>query len=466
MEKRVGELLSARRDVLKLGGYGLLAAFADQALWPVQARAAGKANPRQTARFVIIIELAGAISHIDTFDFKEGEGTPKDLDVRPVKNNLYLSYRLFPELSAEMDKVTIVRSMKSHEVVHFRGQYYTQAGRPLNPAQAPEIPSIGSVVAYELEATRRETDTFPTYIGCNLDTSGCGALSTGFLPPRHSVLDINLQAGGGATSVQGDALALLQERYRLLSDLDKAMAQSRTGRDRSFTGFRSFQESAYKILGDPRWPTTFQMTSDERARYGDNQVGLACLFARNLVRADAGTRYIHIVHPDWDHHKAIFDHSAKSNHYIRCNEFDRGMANLIRDLSATPSPRETGKTLLDETMVVMATEFGRVPGPLNGIAGRHHYNECYLALFAGGGTKPGRIIGNTDATGEKVEDTGWKFKKMQPRTENLYASVYSALGIDWRKEITNTPSKRAYRYVDVLGATEFVPDDEIAELFV
>jgi len=140
MEKRVGELLSARRDVLRLGGYGLLAAFADQAFWPVQARAAGKANPRGTARFAIVIELAGAISHIDTFDFKEGEGTPKDLDVRQVRNDLYLSQRLFPELSKEMDKVTIVRSMKSHEVVHFRGQYYTQAGRPLNPAQAPEIP--------------------------------------------------------------------------------------------------------------------------------------------------------------------------------------------------------------------------------------------------------------------------------------------------------------------------------------
>ena len=161
MDKRVGELLSARRDVLKLGGYGLLGAFAQQAVWPVQARAAGKANPRGTARFVIVIELAGAISHIDTFDFKEGQGTPKDLDVRPVKNNLYLSHRLFPELSSEMDKVTVVRSMKSHEVVHFRGQYYTQAGRPLNPAQAAEIPSVGSVIAYELEGTRKDTDTSP-----------------------------------------------------------------------------------------------------------------------------------------------------------------------------------------------------------------------------------------------------------------------------------------------------------------
>jgi hypothetical protein len=466
MDRRVSDLLPARRDLLKIGGYGILGAFADQTLWPVRARAAGKTNPRGTARFAIVIELAGAISHIDTFDFKEGEGTPKDLDVRKVRNDLYLSWRLFPELSKEMDKIAIVRSMKSHEVVHFRGQYYTQAGRPLNPAQAPEIPSIGSVVASEFEKSRRERDTFPTYIGCNLDTSGCGALSTGFLPPRHSVLDINLKSGGGANAVEGDALALLQERYRLLGELDKAMAESRSGRERSFTGFRSFQESAYQILGDARWPKVFQMSAEERTRYGDNQVGLGCLFARNLVRADAGTRYIHIVHPDWDHHKAIFDHSLKSNHYIRCNEFDRAMAELLRDLSATPSPREPGKTLLDETLVVMATEFGRVPGALNGIAGRHHYNEAYLSLYAGGGVKGGRIIGNTDIDGSHVVDTGWKFKKIQPRTENLYASVYSALGIDWRKEITNTPSKRAYRYVDVLGATEFVPDDEIAELFV
>src|SRR5262249_4146761 len=148
----------------RLGGYGLLGAFADQALWPIAARAAGKASPRGTARFGVIVELAGAISHTDTFDFKENAGTPKDLDVRPVNNDLYLSYRLFPELSKEMHRIAIVRSLKSHEVVHFRGQYYTQAGRPLNPVQAPEIPSIGSVIAFELESQRRETDSFPTYV--------------------------------------------------------------------------------------------------------------------------------------------------------------------------------------------------------------------------------------------------------------------------------------------------------------
>src|SRR5437667_11264979 len=141
MRTRLSDLFPDRRDFLRLGGYGLLGAFADQALAPVRARAAGRTNPRGTARFVVVIELAGAISHLDTFDFKESKGTPQDLDVRPVRSDLYLSHRLFPELSTEMDKIAIVRSMRSHEVVHFRGQYYTQAGRPLNPAQAAEIPS-------------------------------------------------------------------------------------------------------------------------------------------------------------------------------------------------------------------------------------------------------------------------------------------------------------------------------------
>jgi hypothetical protein len=466
MQTRVGDFLPARRDILRLGGYGLLGAFADQALMPIQARAAGKTNPRGTARFAIVIELAGAISHLDTFDFKESKGTPQDLDVRSIRNDLYLSQRLFPEMSKEMDKVAIVRSMRSHEVVHFRGQYYTQAGRPLNPAQASEIPSVGSVVAHEFEGSRRESDTFPTYIGCNLDTSGCGALSTGFLRPRHSVLDVNLKAGMGGTAVDGEALKVLEERYRLLNELDSAMETSRTGRERRFGSFRDFQSTAYQILGDPRWPKAFQMAPEERTRYGDNEVGLACLLARNLVRADAGTRYIHITHPDWDHHGNIFEHNVKSNHYIRCNEFDRAFANLLRDLGSEPSPRKANATLLDETMVVMVTEFGRTPGALNGRKGRHHYNPAYLSLFAGAGVRGGRILGKTDADGAQVIETGWHYKKMQPRTENVYATIYSALGIDWKKEITNTPSKRAYRYVDLLGATEIISDDEIADLFV
>jgi hypothetical protein len=460
--KTISDLIPTRREALKFGTLSMLGAFAETALWPPQLRAAGKSNPRGTARYCIVVEAAGAISHVDTFDFKEDEGTPKDLDVRPIRNELYLSHRLFPELSAEMDKVSVVRTFKSHEVVHFRGEYYTRAGRPLNPAQVAEIPPVGSIVSSELESQRRPTDTFPTYVTFNL---GSSALPTGFLHPKFSGLDIDASAGPGSVSSEGVALALLEERFRLLTELDRVLAKEREYRGRELSSFRTFQEDAFRILGDGRWPKALMSSKEEKERYGENEVGLACLLARNLVKADAGTRYIHIRHSGWDHHKKIFDHKASTNHYKHCNELDRAVANLLRDLGSQPSPATPGKTLLDDTMVVVATEFGRVPGPLNGVEGRHHYNAAYVGLFAGGGTKPGQLIGRTDARGEKVLENGWRHKG-QMKTENIYATIYSALGIDWRKEITNTPSRRTYRYVDPLGATEFCVDDEIATLFV
>ena len=459
--RTVRDLAPTRRDTLRLGAGSLLGGIVGEGLWPQRARAGGRSNPRGTARFAIIIEAAGAISHVDTFDFKEDAGTQADFDVREVRKGFYLPYRLFPQLWGMMDRVSVVRTFKSHEVVHFRGEYYTRAGRPLNPAQAAEIPPVGTVVAAELEPQRRESDTFPTFVSCNL---GNVALPSGFFHPRFSGLDINAGKGAGSVTATGEALAMLEERFRLLGDLEQAVRRDFGGRGASMSAFRSFQEEAYHVLGDSRWPQALELGEADKARYGDNSVGRGCLLARNLVLADAGTRYIHVKHPGWDHHKRIWDHSAKSNHYNHCNDLDRAMANLLRDLEATPSPRDPSMTLLDETIVAVPTEFGRVPGALNLVAGRHHYNQVYIGLFAGGGVRGGQLIGRTDAAGEYAVENGWKYG-MQPKTENIVASVYSALGIDWLKEITNTPSKRIYRYTDQLGATEPCVPDEIEELF-
>lgn len=459
--RTVRDLAPTRRDTLRLGAGSLLGGIVGEGLWTQRARAGGRSNPRGTARFAIIIEAAGAISHVDTFDFKEDAGTQADFDVREVRKGFYLPYRLFPHLSGMMDKVAVVRTFKSHEVVHFRGEYYTRAGRPLNPAQASEIPPVGTVVAAELEPQRRESDTFPTFVSCNL---GNVALPSGFFHPRFSGLDIDAGQGAGSVTAKGEALAMLEERFRLLGDLERAVRRDFGSRGPSMSAFRSFQEEAYHVLGDSRWPQALEADPSDKERYGDNDVGRGCLLARNLVLADAGTRYVHIKHGGWDHHKRIWDHSAKSNHYNHCNDLDRAMANLLQDLEATPSPRDPSKTLLDETIVAVPTEFGRVPGALNLVAGRHHYNQVYIGLFAGGGVRGGQLIGRTDAAGEYALETGWKYG-MQPKTENIVASVYSALGIDWLKEITNTPSKRIYRYTDQLGATEPCVPDEIEELF-
>jgi uncharacterized protein (DUF1501 family) len=120
--------------------------------------------------------------------------------------------------------------------------------------------------------------------------------------------------------------------------------------------------------------------------------------------------------------------------------------------------------VLDETLVVAMSEFGRTPGALNNMAGRDHYNRCFPALFAGAGSKGGLVLGRTDSEGAKCLETGWG-RRDQPRIENVVATMLSALGIDWTKEIRNTPSGRTYTYVDPLGANGIIPTDEIATIY-
>jgi uncharacterized protein (DUF1501 family) len=126
---------------------------------------------------------------------------------------------------------------------------------------------------------------------------------------------------------------------------------------------------------------------------------------------------------------------------------------------------QPGKTLLDETMIVAGSEFGRTPW-MNPVAGRDHYREVYSTLFAGGGVKGGRAVGRTNEDASRAVDTGWNHRQ-QPYRDNVVATIYSALGIDWLQTIENTPSRRAYEYIQTapLGGGEFISNDEIATLF-
>jgi len=464
LSRTVAGLVSSRRDLLKFGGLGLAGASID-AVWPLKLGATGqKANPRASARNVLFFEISGAMSHVEGFDFKENAGAPKDLDVRKVHSDLYLSHLLFPRLSTHMDRFAVLRSMLSHEEVHFRGQYYTQTGRQLNLAFAREIPSIGSVIASELESRRRPADNFPIYMSFNLDKAVCGALATGFLPPRFSVVDINPESAVKGMSLDHKALELLEERWRLLSALRKVERARLASYGKEIAGYEDFYETAHRLLSDERWPAAFQVTEEDRRRYGNTNVGISSILARNVIAQDAGTRYIHICHPGWDHHVNIWDRAASSNHYTLCSEFDPAVSSLIEDLARTRSQSDPQKSLLDETLVVVMAEFGRTVGALNNTAGRDHYNKCYPALFAGAGVKGGRVIGRTDKDGARCLETGWRHKQ-QPRTENVVATMYSALGIDWSREIRNTPSGRTYVYVDPLGANGYIPTDEITEIY-
>jgi len=462
---RIGDLYPTRRELLKFGGLGIAGAAA-QGIWPLDVRAAtaGKATPRGNARNVLYYEISGAISHVESWDFKENIGTPKDLDMRKLRDDLHISNLLFPRLQKHIDKFAILRTLQSHEEVHFRGQYYVQTGRQLNLAFAKEIPAVGSVMAMELEQRRRPADTFPSYMSLYLEKGAAGALSTGFLPPRFSVVDINPEAAVKGSRLDAKAVELMEERWRLLSKLRDANRKSVSAYGKEMAGYGDFYDTAHRLLTDSRWPEAFQIQEEDKKRYGNNPVGISAILARNVLAADAGTHYIHLCHPGWDHHVQIWDRSASSNHYKLCSELDPALSSLMEDLSTMPSKHDPSKTLLDETLVVVMSEFGRTPGALNNMAGRDHYNPCFPALFAGAGVKAGKILGKTDREGEKTLDTGWHHK-VSPRIENVVATMFSALGIDWTKEIKNTPSGRAYPFVDPLGPHGYIPTDEISDLY-
>jgi uncharacterized protein (DUF1501 family) len=183
-----------------------------------------------------------------------------------------------------------------------------------------------------------------------------------------------------------------------------------------------------------------------------------------VLSQDAGTRYIHICQHGWDHHRRIWDKTVPDNHYKLIADFDPAAASLLEDLAAAPSESTPGKSLLDETLVVLMSEFGRTPGPLNHLAGRDHHKYVFPAMFAGAGVKGGLVLGASDSNGDRVAETGWNHK-VQPRIENVVATIYSALGIDWAKEVHNLPSGRTYVYVDPLGANGIIPTGELSGIY-
>jgi len=299
----VGDLIPTRRELLKFGGLGLAGASLN-AIWPLKlgaSTAGGKTHPRGNARNVVFFEISGAISHLDTFDFKDNPATPKDFQVRKISTGIYFPVNMFPRMEKVMDRIAIVRSFLSNEEVHLRGQYYVQAGRPLNVAFAREIPSVGTVVAAELESRRQESDTFPTYLSFNLETNQVGALSTGFLPPRFSVFDLNAQQALTGMSLDRKAMELIEERWRVLQSLRETRRQGMSKYGRDVEAYEDFSSTAKRLLTDARWPAAFQITDQDRKRYGNNSTGIACALARNVLAQDAGAHYIHICHNGWDH---------------------------------------------------------------------------------------------------------------------------------------------------------------------
>src|SRR5207249_4284836 len=326
-----------------------------------------------------------------------------------------------------------------------------QVAHPISPARRNEMPSIGAVIAHEMQPRRKSADFLPPFVSMNFGTGGgAGIIGAGCLDPKLNPLTIDTKSDLNFVVSEGDRHTF-DRRWKLLSELEQETQGS--GVARSIEEYKAHYAGAHSMMLAPGLGEILRMRDEERKTYGASALGDACILARNLIAAEAGTRYVFISHGGWDLHANAYDKSKPTNQYTLCHELDAAFDQLLTDLGRLRTKQ--GDPLIDKTLIVCMGEFGRTVGDLTVNKGRDHHRFASTSLFAGGGVKGGRILGATDAAGAKVIDSGWN-KKRSVYTEDVTATMYSALGIDWNKTITNTPSGRAFQYVEPVSGTSFL----------
>ena len=395
------------------------------------------------AKNVIFILLTGAPSHTDTFDLKMVPGiTPTDFNPATI-SGLQWPTGLLPKLADKIPDMAIVRSMRAWALVHNLAQTWTQIGR--NPAAAlgDIAPNIGSIVSIEKESERTPSQAFPTFLALN-SPQGVGP---GYLPSTYAPFKTQPSTAGLANTTNPDGAVRLDDRWSLLHSLDDPLrVKSPIGRP--LEDMDAFYTAAKKMTYNPVVNKSFQFSTANHARYGNTGFGDACLVASQVLAANQGTRFIQITQGGWDMHTNIYAATGLPN---MGRLLDDGVSALLGDLQASG--------LLNETLVVMAGEFGRTVGPLSAAQGRDHYLQQF-AMFAGAGVKGGRTIGATNSTGSDTEEYGWS-RDRYVRWEDIEATIYSAVGIDWTTVRKDDPFGRGFEYVPFSGDDLYGPVNEL-----
>jgi hypothetical protein len=425
-----------RRTLLKTALAGVTGYFAAPLETLARASVTSQGAPTlSTARNVIYLLMTGAPSQVDTFDLKVGSWTPANFNPTTV-GAMDFPEGLLPNLTEQLDKISVVRSMQSTALVHPLLQQWTQIARSPTSATGSIAPNIGSIVALETESGRRSDQPLPGFV--SLNTGGRIAKQGyfgGLYAPFDAIADpeglegLSNPVGEGLFSARYDMLQLLDSRNRQPSRYGDVLEE-----------MDDFYASARRMMYEPQVQAAFEFTTADSERYGDTNLGNSCVVARNILAGDLGTHYIQINSSGWDHHQDIY--ADGEGLYERAAELDPALSNLLSDMASMPG--SAGQTLLDETLIVAKGEFGRTVGDLTSQSGRDHY-FVHFTMFAGGGTVGGRVIGKTTPDGRFVEDPGWSGNR-PAAAEDVAATIYSALGIDHTTVLNDDPLGRGFRY--------------------
>lgn len=364
------------------------------------------------ARHVIFLMIAGGLTHIDTFDPKSGSSRGPGSEIQNSAGGRFTSY--LPKTAMVADKMCVIRSMTAQIGTHKEAQYFMRTAFKENNTIVH--PMLG---AWAQQLLGRSHEILPSTVSIGRD-AGYG---NGFLPSSMSPLPILDPEAGLRNLEPGGGLSEIRSRLATLNQLDRAFRQRYP--DRNVRAYTEFYDDSVRMMGGKEGESFDVSREPESMRdaYGRTRFGQGCLLARRLI--ESGVRFVEVHFNGWDFHKNLVPGLDELTPAL-----DQGYAQLIRDLDS--------RGLLDETLVVMTSEFGRTPAINNG--GRNHYPPAFSATLAGGGGKQGHIHGVTDDLGAEVTQ--------DPVTPGeLHATIGWSMGISPEMKIMS-PSGRPFTIGD------------------
>ena len=377
-----------------------------------RAKQIASGNPMGKTEHVISIWLGGGMVQVDTFDPKQ-KGDPKEKipgsyydSIDTAVPGVQLCEHL-PRMAPLMDRVTAVRSV-NHKVIdeHAAATNFMHTGRAISGTVT--YPSIGSLIAHERGPA---DDSAPAYVVIGYPNVTRGP---GFLGSKHGYLYLTDTSQGPAGLSRPKNISSFRQdrRNKLLSDLRNSSAKPEDAR---LAGYDEIIDESIRLSG-PSFNRAFELDNEPstlRENYG-GEFGQRCLLSRRLI--ERGVRFVEVSHnlnflngTGWDvHNQGIL------NQHELIREMDNAVSALILDLEK--------KSLLDKTLIMITTEFGRPP-EFDGGGGRGHQGKAMTCVLAGGGLNHCGAYGQTDEISKKIV-------KNPVSVPDFFATVCSAMQID------------------------------------
>ena len=371
-----------------------------------------------TARSVILLNMAGGMSHLDTFDPKPGSDVMGITEAIGTSATGVRISEYLPLLARRMKKVSLIRSMNSTQGAHEQGQYYMRTSYTLR--STIRHPGMG---AWLQKFQGKGNPSLPATVMIGNDSRHPGA---GFFESKYAPLMVNNPEDGVQNVRMNAALtpASFNKALAASRQLDKQFAQ--TYQLKNVRAYADMYGDALKMMRSEELKA-FDLDEEKdalRKNYGSGHFGQGCLLARRLV--EHGVRFVEVTFGSWDTHNANFTRVPEL-----CDELDAALSTLLSDLES--------RGMLNETLVALASEFGRTPD-INANEGRDHHPKAFTTLLAGGGIRGGEIYGSSDERGFAVKD--------DPVTlPDFNATIAYALGISL-DQVLYSPSQRPFTVAD------------------